>query len=166
MKKIITIIFLHFSLFNFAQSPKITSVVPAQYCKGDKVTINYVNFFVGATPTVTIGGIPQPITGSSGWSNNINLVDGTITVQIQDGSVGNIGVFEYNTLVSYPGGYKGASKPGTIAGETLVCRGQNTVVYSVLAIADATSYQWTLPSGASGTSTTNSISGEFYKLKH
>jgi len=158
MKKIITIIFLHFSLFNFAQSPKITSVVPAQYCKGDKVTINYVNFFVGATPTVTIGGIPQPITGSSGWSNNINLVDGTITVQIQDGSVGNIGVFEYNTLVSYPGGYKGASKPGTIAGETLVCRGQNTVVYSVLAIADATSYQWTLPSGASGTSTTNSIS--------
>jgi subtilisin family serine protease len=46
---------------------------------------------------------------------------------------------------------------GTISGTATVCQGQNTVTYTVPTIANATSYIWTLPSGASGTSTTNSI---------
>ena len=46
---------------------------------------------------------------------------------------------------------------GVIMGETTVCQGENPVTYTVPAIADATSYLWTLPSGATGTSTTNSI---------
>jgi len=37
---------------------------------------------------------------------------------------------------------------GTITGATSVCQGQTSVAYSVPAIANATSYVWTLPSGA------------------
>ena len=50
---------------------------------------------------------------------------------------------------------------GTISGLTNVCRGSGTVDYSVPPIADATSYIWTLPVGATGTSSTNSISVTF-----
>jgi len=47
---------------------------------------------------------------------------------------------------------------GTITGTTTVCQGQNSVSYSVPSISNATSYVWTLPAGATGTSTTNNIS--------
>ncbi len=46
---------------------------------------------------------------------------------------------------------------GTISGPTAVCQGQSGISYTVPAIANASSYVWTLPSGATGTSTTNSI---------
>lgn len=46
---------------------------------------------------------------------------------------------------------------GAITGITTVCQGQNSVNYTVPLVADATSYLWTLPSGSSGTSMTNSI---------
>jgi hypothetical protein len=46
--------------------------------------------------------------------------------------------------------------PGTISGTTTICSGSNNM-YSITAIAGATSYTWTLPSGWSGSSTTNSI---------
>jgi len=46
---------------------------------------------------------------------------------------------------------------GTISGLTTVCQGQNSVTYTVPVITNATSYVWTLPSGATGTSSTNSI---------
>jgi len=46
---------------------------------------------------------------------------------------------------------------GTITGSATVCQGQNSVTYNVPAIANATSYIWTLPTGATGSSSTNSI---------
>ncbi len=49
----------------------------------------------------------------------------------------------------------------TISGITSVCKGQNGVVYSVAPIINATSYIWTLPSGATGISSTNSIMVNF-----
>lgn len=48
------------------------------------------------------------------------------------------------------------SQPGTISGNTSYC-GSSALTYSVTAVSGATSYVWTLPSGWSGTSTTNSI---------
>ncbi|MEP7168737.1 MAG: serine hydrolase, partial [Bacteroidota bacterium] len=44
-----------------------------------------------------------------------------------------------------------------ITGPVTVCQGQNNIIYSVPPIANATSYVWTLPGGATGTSSTNSI---------
>lgn len=46
---------------------------------------------------------------------------------------------------------------GTISGLDSICHGQNTVTYTVPKIGNATSYIWTLPPGASGSSTTDSI---------
>jgi len=50
---------------------------------------------------------------------------------------------------------------GTISGNSTVCDNETNVVYSVPAIANATSYLWTLPSGYTGVSSTNSISVSF-----
>jgi hypothetical protein len=50
---------------------------------------------------------------------------------------------------------------GTISGSSSVSRGQNSVIYTVPVIAHASSYNWTLPSGAKGSSVTNSISVDF-----
>jgi surface protein len=50
---------------------------------------------------------------------------------------------------------------GSISGETTVCENQKSVIYSVPEIGNATSYAWSLPSGATGTSTTNTISVDF-----
>jgi gliding motility-associated-like protein len=48
------------------------------------------------------------------------------------------------------------SQPNSIVGNAVVLAG-STQIYSVNAVPGATSYTWTLPSGWSGTSTTNSI---------
>jgi hypothetical protein len=45
---------------------------------------------------------------------------------------------------------------GLVTGNTSVCQGSNET-YSVASVSDASSYTWTLPSGWTGTSTTNSI---------
>jgi uncharacterized repeat protein (TIGR03803 family) len=73
--------------------------------------------------------------------------------------------------VTYEGGnYDGGTlfkydlKPsdaGPISGTASVCEGQSGVTYTVPAITNATSYIWTLPSGATGSSITNSISVTF-----
>ncbi len=47
--------------------------------------------------------------------------------------------------------------PGTISGITSICPGSTNVTYTVGAVSDASSYKWTLPTGITGTSTTNSI---------
>jgi hypothetical protein len=47
-------------------------------------------------------------------------------------------------------------QPGSISGSTTVCSGSSNI-YSITAVSGATSYTWTLPSGWSGTSTTNFI---------
>jgi hypothetical protein len=45
----------------------------------------------------------------------------------------------------------------TITGLETVCQGQYSVTYTIPAITNATFYIWSLPSGATGSSTTNSI---------
>jgi hypothetical protein len=52
---------------------------------------------------------------------------------------------------------------GTIAGKSSVSQGQNNVTYTVPTISNATTYVWSLPTGATGTSTTNSITVSFAK---
>ena len=50
---------------------------------------------------------------------------------------------------------------GALTGTATVCQGTNGVVYTVPPISGATSYSWTLPTGASGSSNTNSITVNF-----
>lgn len=49
-------------------------------------------------------------------------------------------------------------QPGVISGPTQVCAGQMAVVYSILSVPSATSYQWTLPPGATISSAPNDTS--------
>ncbi len=71
---------------------------------------------------------------------------------------------------SYPAGMDGMTfllyrlllnnLPGcssVISGTTTVCQGQNSVTYAVPSVLHASTYTWTLPFGATGTSTTNTI---------
>jgi len=52
-------------------------------------------------------------------------------------------------------------QPDTISGNTTVCQGGNSETYTVPSLSNATSYVWTLPSGATGSSITNSITVNF-----
>ncbi|MBK6400017.1 MAG: T9SS type A sorting domain-containing protein [Bacteroidetes bacterium] len=61
--------------------------------------------------------------------------------------------------VSGSGGSIGT--PGAISGAQGACRNTSGIVYSVSAVPGATSYTWTLPTGVTGSSTTNSITVAF-----
>ena len=82
-----------------------------------------------ASGSITISGTPS-VSGTFNYT--IPLVDGC-------GNAAATGTI----TVENPVGAAGA-----ISGTTTVCQGQNGIGYSVAAIANATSYTWTLPSGA------------------
>jgi DUF1680 family protein len=86
-----------------------------------------------------------------------NLVTGknsiTVRFQASTGAVG--GLFYVRILRNKP------SAASTIKGTASLCQGTSNITYSVPAIAGATSYIWTLPAGATGTSNTDSISVNF-----
>jgi len=50
---------------------------------------------------------------------------------------------------------------GSISGDSIVCAGEEGVVYSVSPNPDSQHYSWILPAGVTGTSTTNSIAVNF-----
>jgi PKD repeat protein len=49
------------------------------------------------------------------------------------------------------------STPGQISGVSTMCVGQSNVSYTIVSVSGASSYVWTLPSGLTGTSTSNTI---------
>lgn len=114
------------------------------------------NYSITAVP----GATSYTWTLPSGWSGTSTT--NTITTTSSSTS-GNITVTADNSCGSSAAASlaiavttSAPSTPGTISGTTTICSGSNNT-YSVAAVAGATSYTWTLPSGWSGTSTTNSI---------
>jgi len=99
---------------------------------------------------------PSGFTGTS-TTNTINLstasnsVEGNITVKGKNtcGS-GPIKIFLVS-VKNYPG------NATTITGEDKVCTGSINIGYNTASITDADYYIWSLPLGASGTSTINSL---------
>jgi uncharacterized protein (TIGR02145 family) len=71
----------------------------------------------------------------------------------------NNGCIAYDTVEVFIDSLPKASGP--ISGPAVVCQGQTGVLYSVNPQPFATSYSWTLPPGASGSSTTNTIAVDF-----
>lgn len=115
--------------------------------------------------TSYVWSLPSGATGTSTTNSIMVSFDatassGNITVKgrndLGDGNLIAlpIKIVDSNTLIE---------TPGPIIGRTVVCAGQNSVTYTVPEIANASSYVWTLPTGASGTSTTNSIEVNFSK---
>jgi hypothetical protein len=104
--------------------------------------------------------LPSGANGSSTTNSitvdfGISAVSGDITVKGQN-SCGNGALSTLSVTVNAL-----PADAGTISGSTSLCKGQTGVTYTVPEIDDATSYIWTLPSGATGTSTTNSITVDF-----
>ena len=96
------------------------------------------------------------------WSNTAttedlaNIGSGTYSVTVTDANgCTKTGSFVVSSSNQAP------TTPLQIDGPSGACRNQTNVVFSVPAVTGATSYIWTLPSGASGSSNTNSISLNF-----
>jgi hypothetical protein len=119
----------------------------------------------GSTPSYSIatvaGATSYTWTLPGGWtgSSSTNIINttasatsGNITVSASNAcgtsAVQNLSV----TVNTIP------SSPSAISGLTSKCVGSGASSYSVATIAGATSYNWALPSGWSGASTTNNIS--------
>ena len=118
-------------------------------------------YSVAAVPGTTSYNWTVPI----GWSITSGVGTNSITVTTgAAGQNGNITVNASNScgtsavrtlaVTVNPGT---PATPGAIAGTVAVCPAISGLTYSITAVLNATSYTWTLPSGWTGTSTTNSI---------
>lgn len=108
--------------------------------------------------------LPSGATIASGANTNsitvnfaTNAISGNITVQGTNCGVGIVSADFPVTVNPLP------DATGMITGNTTVCQGENTVIYTVPPITNATGYIWTLPTGASivSGSNTNSITVNF-----
>ncbi|MFT3909581.1 MAG: M12 family metallo-peptidase [Ferruginibacter sp.] len=123
----------------------------AAVCAGTSQTYS-VTAVSGATSYTWT--LPSGWTGSS-TTNSITTTSGSAGGTISVKANNNCGSGSTRTLAasitaSTP------SQPGTITGAASACSG-SAQTYSVAAVAGASSYTWTLPSGWSGSSTTNTI---------
>ena len=127
-------------------------------CQGENAVIysvpniDYASSYLWTLPNGVIG---TSTTNSITVNYGINAISGNITVKGTN-SCGN-GVVSTKAITVNPL----PANAGTISGSSTVCQGQNAVTYTVPNIANATSYLWTLPNGAIGTSTTNSITVDY-----
>jgi hypothetical protein len=122
------------------------------YCPGDTATYA-VPYLAGATYAWTL---PPGWTGFSS-SNSILVTpgpfSGSATISVTATSpCGPTSIARTRAIV--PGSAPGP--PGTIQGNTHIC-GNTQQTYTVLPVGGATGYVWTLPSGWTGTSNTNTI---------
>jgi hypothetical protein len=119
-------------------------------CKGNSQPYS-INAVIGATSYTWT--LPSGWTGTS-TTNSITATAGT--------NSGNISVFAINSCGISPAQNLAVSviqnpaQPGSISGSSPVCKGSSQT-YSINAVNGATSYAWMLPTGWTGTSTTNSI---------
>jgi stress response protein SCP2 len=127
----------------------------ATVCQGQNSVTYTIPVIANATTylwTLPTGATGTSTTNSITVNYGVSAVGGNITVKghnaTGDGAASTLAI----TVNPLP------AAAGTITGTATICPGQNSVSYSVPAIANATSYIWTLPTGATGTSTTNSIS--------
>ena len=128
----------------------ISSVSPSSGCAGSTITITGVNL-AGAT-AVTVGGTPvASITSNTATQIVAVLGSGSSGLVAVTNSFGTTSSPTSFTVTTIP------TQPLSISGSTSICA-NSTNVYNVAAVSGATSYVWTIPSGWSGTSTTNSIS--------
>lgn len=126
----------------------------ATVCQGQNSVAYSVPTIANATSY--IWSLPTGATGTSS-TNSITInygasaVSGNISVKgnnsCGDGSMSTRAI----TVNPLP------ANAGVISGTINVCLGENSVTYTVPTITNASSYIWSLPSGVSGSSSTNSI---------
>lgn len=118
---------------------------PSPACTGETVTVRSIStgtgpgtsftwdFGTGATPATAIGIGPHDITYSTSGTK-------TISLNIAEGGIQDDAVFTV-TVGAAP------VSPSTLDGPSEVCSGE-TATYSIPLVANATTYKWTYPLGA------------------
>lgn len=91
------------------------------------------------------------LTGFFTTSTDFNPGPGTFTLAAS-GSNDDVAVVKLSNCSGVP------NQPSSIAGLNNLCIGSGVTNYSVASVSGASSYSWSLPSGWSGSSTTNTIS--------
>ncbi|MGL5892036.1 MAG: FG-GAP-like repeat-containing protein, partial [Bacteroidia bacterium] len=97
---------------------------------------------------------PSPASSTSQNPSNIQFTGPgtfTVTLTVNDGNT-NSQITQNITINPFP------ATPGAITGPSSVCQGQTNVPFSVAPVANANSYTWSLPAGAtivSGTGTSS-----------
>ena len=130
-------------------SINISSGGSTTFCSGGSVTLTSVN-----NSGISYQWQKNGIDISGAISNSYTATQaGTYSLKIQ--TLGGVCEAYSNSIVITVNSLPASA--GAISGTATVCQGQNSVSYTVPTIANATSYIWTLPSGATGTSSTNSI---------
>ncbi|WGK94414.1 MULTISPECIES: PKD-like domain-containing protein [Flavobacterium] len=126
-------------------------------CQSETATVTYT---VPANPNVLTynWSIPSGATLVSGQNTN------TITVRYGIGSLsGTISVYGANgcgngSISTFPITVNALPTATSISGQQQVCAGASGIVYTALAMPNATSYTWTLPNGSTVTTVSNTIS--------
>jgi mannan endo-1,4-beta-mannosidase len=135
--------------------PMIIDVSPASLCSpgtatlGASANFGTVNWYNSPT-----GGDPV----HTGTSFTTPALSATTTYYVEASDNGNPSELKRSPVIAQIASSMDAA---TITGTAAVCQGATNVVYTVPANASADAYAWTLPTGATGTSTTNSISVSF-----
>lgn len=128
------------------------------------ITANPTTFCEGATviftATVVTNATSYVWTVPSGWTiNSTSSNTMTATVGSAAGAVTAKAINCYGEGIQKSQSFTPGvipAMPGNITGNVTVCQGASNT-YSVTAVSGATSYTWIMPSGWTGTSTTNSI---------
>ena len=112
---------------------------------------------LGSSVTLMAAG-GDTIKWSTGESTSSIIVNPTVTT-LYKVTVGRNGYIAYDSIkvnvITSP------EAAGLIAGDTTVTQGDSKVVYKVPKINGATTYEWTIPTGATGTSTVDTINVDF-----
>lgn len=173
-------IFFDMSNVNFtivAASPVLTTLTTnplgvSNLCAGSNVSISYSgdgpanagNIFTAQLSDIN-GLFGSPVVIGTLTATGSGTISCTIPAGATAGTNYRIRVVSSNPAIigSNNGSnlsiFQSVGSAGTITGSNVVCQGQNSVAYSVPLIANATTYNWTLPTGgtiASGAGT-NSI---------
>lgn len=122
---------------------------PTTFCPGDPETYSVPN----VSGTTYAWSLPSGWVGSS-TTNSITVTPGTSAGAIQVTATTSCGTSVPQTRAVVFGSAPAA--PGLIAGDSSICF-NTTQTYSIAPVSGATSYTWSLPSGWTGTSTTNTI---------
>ncbi len=112
-------------------------------CQGTSTTFNPGNY---VTYEWSTGEITPTLTTNQ---------QGPVWVKVTN----NNGCIAHDTVMVYVDSLPLANHP--VNGLSTVCQGQNNVIYTIDPLQYAASYSWTLPPGATGTSTTNSVTLDY-----
>ncbi len=121
----------------------ITGTSPV--CAGQTGVSYYIASVPGATNyiwTLPPGAVLASGTGTPNITVNFGTSGGDICVQTENSCGTSTPVCMPVVMTTTP------SIPGVITGSSVVCEGETGVSYSISSVAEATSYTWTVPSGA------------------